>query len=66
MFERGLYGSELSKKNRYWTTEIYGYGIIADCKINKIGDHEYLSRDWRSIYFYVFIIYISAVFHIRQ
>ena len=35
MFERGLYGSELTKKNRYWPTEIYGYGINANFKINK-------------------------------
>ena len=36
MFERGFYGSELAKKNRYWRTEIYGYGINANCKINKL------------------------------
>ena len=32
MFERGFYGIELSKKNIYWPTEIYGYGINANCK----------------------------------
>ena len=35
MFQRGFYVSELAKKNRYWPTEIYGYGINANCKINK-------------------------------
>ena len=25
----------LAKKNIYWPTEIYGYGINANCKINK-------------------------------
>ena len=35
MFERGFHGSELAKKNIYWPTEIYGYGINANCKINK-------------------------------
>ena len=35
MFDRGLYGSELAKKNRYWPTVIYGYGINDNCRINK-------------------------------
>ena len=35
MFEKGFYGSELAKKNRYCPEEIYGYGINANCKINK-------------------------------
>ena len=35
MFVRGFYGSELVKNNRYWPTDIYGYGINANCKINK-------------------------------
>ena len=35
MFERGFYGSELAKKNRYWPTQIYVYGINANCKIDK-------------------------------
>ena len=35
MFERNLYGNELSKKNGYWRTEIYGYGINTNFKINK-------------------------------
>ena len=32
IFERELYISELGKKNRYWITEIYGYGINANLK----------------------------------
>ena len=35
MFEIGFYGSDLAKNIRYWPTEIYGYGINANCKINK-------------------------------
>ena len=35
MFQRELYGSEFVKKNRYWPTKIYGYGINANCIINK-------------------------------
>ena len=35
MFDRGLYGSELAKKNRYCPTNIYGCGINANCKSNK-------------------------------
>ena len=35
MFEREFYGSELAKKNRYWPTEFYEYGININCKINK-------------------------------
>ena len=35
MFERGFYGSELDKKNRYWSIEIYGYEINANFKRNK-------------------------------
>ena len=35
MFDRGFYGSKLANKNRYWPTEICGYGINANCKINK-------------------------------
>ena len=35
MFERGFNGSELLNKNRYWATEMYEYGINANCKMNK-------------------------------
>ena len=35
MFEIGFFGSDLAQKNSYWRTEIYEYGINANCKINK-------------------------------
>ena len=35
MIERGFYGNELAKKNRYCPTEIYGYVINANCKVDK-------------------------------
>ena len=35
MFEKGVYGIELARKNRYCPTEVYGYGINTNCKINE-------------------------------
>ena len=56
MFEIVIYGSALVKKRIYWSTEIYGDEINAYFERRKIGEHGYLSENWKGIYLDVFFV----------
>ena len=43
------------KNHIYFPSVIYEYQINADFEKNKIGEHEYHSRNWKGVEFDVFI-----------